>query len=153
MESRTGDDHNSNSTSYSIQRTNFADIQQYATIGNCGRRGSGKTFVTRDILHALKGRVGRFMVLYKISNNVREYRPEISRLYFHKLSIERLKAIRDKQKKLCEYYGEKNLDIPRKLRLCLILEDCGSDSKFIRHPIVVDLLHNGRHYGMYIIIK
>ena len=62
-----------------------------------------------------------------------------------------LKRIRDYQDMTLSNIEKVDI-IPRKYRICIILDDCGSDRTFMHSNIMKDILSNGRHYGMTIMI-
>lgn len=135
-----------------LDEVDFSNLAEYCTIALLGKRRSGKTTWAKWLVQFIDPNCERFCTLCGNKDNIAEWRDIIPALFVHAKGLALLTKLRDYQDKKCSEYSNNRLPIPIKHRLTLILDDCGSDKKFMYSDILKDILSNGRHYGMYVII-
>lgn len=133
-----------------IHEASFSDIATCASITLLGKRRTGKTTWAIYICKHLKSRV--FIVMCGNKDNMSEWSRVVAPIYVQDKNIDYLKRVRDCQDRRCSMFSSQQLPIPESHRITLIFDDCGYDRKFMHSEIMRDILSNGRHYGMYVII-
>jgi hypothetical protein len=131
-----------------IKEADYSTLEHSASIVILGKRRTGKTTWCKYILQYLNKDIDRFVALCGNKDNVAEWKRIIQPLYVMPKNLAYLKKLRDYQDTKVAPFSENQQPIPRKYRICIIFDDCGSDRTFMRDPIINDLLSNGRHYGM-----
>lgn len=139
-------------SSVTLHEACFSSIEDNASIAILGKRRSGKTTWAKYILQSINLNIDRFVALCGNKDNQSEWTSIIHPLFVMPKNIEFLKRLRDYQDLKVSQYSCKNLEIPKKYKICIIFDDCGSDKSFMHSKIMKDLLANGRHYGMTLII-
>lgn len=134
-----------------IKEADFNDIEPCASIALLGKRRTGKTTWAKYLLQYINKSIDRFVVICGNKDNGSEWKQIIHPLYVMNKDENHLKRIRDYQDVTLSKIDKTNV-IPRKYRICIILDDCGSDRSFMHSNIMKDILSNGRHYGMTIIM-
>jgi len=142
----------SSETKIQIQEADLFSIEPNASIALLGKRRTGKTTWAKYILYHLKPKINRYVALCGNKDNASEWKRTINPLYVMDKNIKFLEALRDYQDTKVSRYSQENMPIPKKYRICIVLDDCGSDKNFMFSRIMRDMLSNGRHYGMTIII-
>lgn len=142
----------SQETKVQIREANLFSIEPNASIALLGKRRTGKTTWAKYILYHLQSKIDRFVALCGNKDNASEWKRVINPLFVMDKSIKFLEALRDYQDMRVSKYSQENLPIPKKYQICVILDDCGSDKSFMFSRIMRDMLSNGRHYGMTVII-
>ena len=137
---------------YEIYRAEFTQIAPCAAICILGKRRTGKTFWTQYLTQSLNISIDRFMVQCGNKDNAAEWKHIVHPAYVMLKNLARLQVVMDYQDRKVSYYTENKLPIPRKYRLCIIIDDCGSDKSYMHSAIMRDLLANGRHYGITVVI-
>jgi hypothetical protein len=140
-----------NMTTVGIKAASFENIERFAAIGLLGKRRTGKTTWAKEILKPISKHCDRFAVMSGNKDNMEEWALSVSRLFVMEKSIDQLEKIRDYQNNKCAPYRRDRKEIPKKITLTLIFDDCGSDRAFMHHKVMKDILSNGRHYGMYLL--
>jgi hypothetical protein len=135
-----------------FSKADFRTLEDCAAIALLGKRRTGKTSWAKYIVGHMTGLCDRFVVICGNKDNVIEWREVVPELYIHMKSIDILKKIRDWQDHHCSLVKEAGKKIPISTKIMLIIDDCGCDKSFMHSPIMKDILSNGRHYGMYIMI-
>jgi hypothetical protein len=135
-----------------INEANFHQIAEFSTLAILGKRRSGKTTWATSLIQFLVGKCEKFVVHCGNKDNMTEWRKVVPPGYVHIKNVAHLKKLRNHQDTTCSVYSEQQRTIPLEDRVTLILDDCGSDTKFMHSDVMKDLLSNGRHYGLYIII-
>jgi hypothetical protein len=135
-----------------LDEVDFNNLADYCTIALLGKRRSGKTTWAKWLVQFIDPKCERFCTLCGNKDNIAEWRDIVPALFVHGKGLTLLSNLRDYQDRKCSEYSNNRLPIPIEHRLTLILDDCGSDKKFMYSDILKDILSNGRHYGMYVII-
>lgn len=135
-----------------FSRANFKNLEDCAAIAILGKRRTGKTSWGKYIVGHMSGLCDRYVVICGNKDNVLEWKEIIPELYINMKSIEILKKIRDWQDHQCSLIKSQGKPIPKSMKIMLIIDDCGCDRPFMHSSIMKDILSNGRHYGMYIMI-
>lgn len=138
--------------SVDLQEADLSNLEPCASIALLGKRRTGKTTWAKYILESLSQQIDRFVALCGNKDNSAEWKRIISPLYVVPKNLSYLKKLRDYQDMKVAKYTEMQQPVPRKYRVALVLDDCGSDRSFMHSPIMKDILSNGRHYGMTILI-
>jgi hypothetical protein len=137
-----------------IKEVNLQALHHDAVFVLVGKRRTGKTTWGKKIVHHLSPQIGRYCLIAGNKDVKYEWGNCISPLYvtpreFGEAKLEELKKYQEDR--VCLYTRNKQT-IPYKYRVCVILDDCGSDVKFMKSAIIRDILANGRHYGMFTMI-
>jgi hypothetical protein len=133
--------------SIDILEADFDSMEACASIVLLGKRRTGKTTWAKMVLTKINKNVDRFVAMCGSKDTEGEWKKIISPLFVMQKDLAYLQRLRDYQDRKCEHLDH-DLPIPRKLRICVIVDDCGADRKFMHNPIIKDILSNGRHYGM-----
>lgn len=139
-------------TTVNIQGADFDNLENCASIALLGKRRTGKTTWAKHILGKLNKHIDRFVALCGNKDNASEWKRVIQPLYVMPKNTEYMVRLRNYQDKKVSEFSENMKPVPRKYRICVILDDCGSDRGFMHSKIMKDILSNGRHYGMTIMI-
>ena len=131
-----------------IDEFDFEYIKACCVIALFGKRGKGKTTWSKFILGYLNQTIDRFVVYCGNSDNKKEWKESVVGLNVMLKNIEHLRKLVRYQDDRVGKYKDLNKPVPRKYRACVVLDDCGTDSDFMNHPVVLDVLDNGRHYGI-----
>lgn len=137
-------------TTVDLEEVKFDKLAQCCTISILGKRRTGKTTWATHIAQYIHSRV--FVVMCGNKDNMTEWQQLVAPLYVRSKCTNYLQNLRDFQDERCSRFSNKQMEIPSSHRVTLIFDDCGYDRKFMHSEIMKDLLSNGRHYGMYIII-
>lgn len=135
-----------------LREASFQSLEENAAIAILGKRRSGKTTWAKFLLQSINLNVDRFVALCGNKDNQSEWTNIIQPLFVMSKNVDYLKRLRDYQDIRVSRYTSQNKKIPRKYRICIIFDDCGSDRTFMHSKIMKDILSNGRHYGMTIIL-
>ena len=131
----------------SLEEYDFQRIHPCSAIAIIGKRRSGKSNAGIYLVTTCLPRTRRYMA---ICGN-KESRAEWSRVFpvqcvFEK-DVRALERLREYQDKKAE-----GGPIDPKYWVTVVLDDCGFDKTFMYAPVLVDVLANGRHYGIRILI-
>lgn len=124
-------------------------MEKNATICMIAKRGSGKSWVVRDIVCHLRKKVPGGVVLAptdKVTNFYGEFIPDV---YIHyEFQTEILERVLRRQSKIIEKYKEKMANGKKINPKCfIIMDDCLANAKqWIKDESIKELLFNGRHY-------
>ena len=134
-----------------IKEIDFEKIHVDATVAIIGKRRTGKTTWGKIIVSSLHGRIGRFCLISGNRDVRFEWQDCISSLFVTPVEygIGKLSQIKEYQGKKISEYRRRKIPIPFKYRLCLIMDDCGTNREFMHSAIVRDICANGRHYGLF----
>jgi hypothetical protein len=138
--------------SIDILEAEFSSIKPNASIVLLGKRRTGKTTWAKVILQTLDKSIHRFVAFCGNKDNECEWKRILPPLFVMRKNIESLTKLRDYQDRKVSEFTSNDLEVPVKYRVCVILDDCGSDRKFMHSNIIKDILSNGRHYGMTLVI-
>jgi hypothetical protein len=139
-------------TTIDLKEANFARIENCASIALLGKRRTGKTTWAKWIVQYISEQCDRFVVMCGNRDNMSEWREIISPLNVLTKNGAFLTKLRDYQDRKCSSFTVQGKEIPQKYKITLIFDDCGADRTFMHSDIMKDILSNGRHYGMFIII-
>lgn len=144
----------------SIKPFRFSNHYPYdLTAAFIGERRKGKsTACMYFIMKLCKDQVDRVVVCCGTQNGVYEWRRVAPALFIHFKDIEALRRIKEYQDdKILQcrkkWKGDQDdFSPPRKYRLLMVFDDCSSHKKFMSDDLVIELMCNGRHFGMGTII-
>lgn len=133
---------------------NFNLIEACATIILLGKRRRGKTTWAKLITQYLSKTIDRFVSISGNKDNQAEWGKVIAPLYtwLLKTDMSALKNLIKYQDTKVSPYTNQDLPVPRKYKLGLIIDDCGSNTSFMNSSLMQDIMANGRHYGITVII-
>jgi hypothetical protein len=131
----------------SLEEYDFRRIHPCSAIAIIGKRRSGKSNAGIYLVTSCLPRTRRYMAMC----GNKESKAEWSRVFpvqcvFEK-DIRALERLREYQDKKAE-----GGPIDSKYWVTVVLDDCGFDRTFMYAPVLVDVLANGRHYGIRILI-
>jgi hypothetical protein len=124
-----------------------------ATVLLVGKRRTGKTTWAKQILHSLRGRIGRFCLIAGNKDVPHEW-DCITKLYVtpKQYALVKLRDLKLYQEARVSEFTRRREPIPYKYRVCIVLDDCGSDEGLMKSEIIRDIFANGRHYGMFTLV-
>ena len=135
---------------YHLYEADFSSLASNCSICLVGKRRAGKTSWARYICQHLKLKCPRFIVICGAKDTGNEWAINLHPLFImDKHDLSTLLEIRNYQNSKVPDNGQK---IPDRYKLCLIIDDMGHDARFLKNGIMKDILTNGRHYGISIII-
>ena len=119
------------------------------------KRGSGKSWVTRDIMYHLRD-IPAGIVISATEEVNRFFRKFVSPAYiYNKYDPRILKSVFKRQEE-CISYNERRIAAgkkPKDMRLFVVMDDCLADSKLWKNDeFIQKILLNGRHYGITFIL-
>ena len=143
-----------------LKAADFNSLQKDSTISIVGKRRAGKTTVGRYIAQFIKSGVTRFIAMCGTRESQTEWCMNLPQLFVVDKSVAALqKIIRYQDSKVVKcgvdgkYDGGESVGgVPDKYRVCLIIDDCGCDKKFMNSPEIREIFANGRHYGISTVI-
>lgn len=133
-----------------IREAEWDGIEENASIAIIGKRRTGKTTWAKFLLQYISTDIDRFCVMCGNKDNINEWSEVVHPLYLMYKNLNQLQNIIEYQDARISKYGKE--DIPKKYKLCIVFDDCGCDRKFMHSDVMKDLLSNGRHYGITVII-
>lgn len=133
------------------QTSKFAE-ERYPVVVVIGKRGSGKSILTKDLIFRFsQAGHGRIVVFSPTEPSNRFYEKFIPPVFIHNdLDEAKLAQIVDGQTRLVQKMKQekssKNVD------LLLVLDDCAFEHKFLNSKTIKKLVLNGRHSRIAVII-
>ena len=131
-----------------IQEVMFDKLMEFPSVAIYGKRRAGKTTWGKKILMKWHNICDRFVVFCGNDDCVAEWSHLVSPLYVRQFNEEEIKEILKYQASRASPYTDAKLPVPRKYRLCIVLDDCGSKKDIMKSQILLNLLADGRHYGI-----
>ena len=141
-----------NSEHYKFKQICFKNMADCFSMSVIGKRRSKKTTWAKRIAMEQQENYSRTMVMVGNKDCGVEWRQVVKKIFIVDKSTAQLQRIRDYQDKKCYKYTDRNKPIPLKYKMQIFIDDCGADKKFMNSSIIKDLLSNGRHYGISLII-
>lgn len=137
-----------------IRKFNLKSMVPNPTICMIAKRGSGKSWVTRDILKTYKGVPGGIIIAPTDYMNTFYGNFIPSSYIYYKFDSTVLSRIISRQKKIIKIYNEykgkgKKVDP----RIFIVMDDClAQKTSWVKDPVISEIFLNGRHYHiMYIL--
>jgi Poxvirus A32 protein len=120
----------------------------------CARRGSGKSFLLKDILYHLHNTKYPRLCVYSGTDGASGFFADFCPgIFIHSpFSTESFTNIWQTQKQLIMRDKLGQLPPDTDTRLCVIMDDCSFDRKTLSHPALKELFCNGRHYNVSLIL-
>ena len=140
------------SVSFDLQEANLSSIKDFSTILLVGMRGAGKTTYAKHIVGSFRDRVDRFAVFCGNLDNVYEWQDVVHEGCVMGKDIDALKDLREYQNSKVPVYKKLKKPVPKKYKVCVVVDDWASDKKMVNHKVLQDIFSNGRHYGMFLVI-
>jgi Poxvirus A32 protein len=117
-----------------------------------GKRGTGKSFATKDIIRHLGRRIPMGLVINDTEEGNRAYEGMVPDRYLVKgADIRAVEWLMDSQKAQQKKFEDWNAR-PYASRRFLVIDDCGFDGAFMRHRSMQKLFCNGRHFNITLLI-
>ena len=154
-----------------LRRHRLDNMAPCAIYGVLGKRGTGKSVTAQYITSQLSDEgVPRFSVFCGNKDNMHDWARIVPPLYVHDKNISIIENIvKDQNSRVSDIRGPfeeqqrrlihenphhkfREFKVPMDLRMCIILDDVGSDKNFMNHKVIKDLCSNGRHYGIDLIL-
>lgn len=153
-----------------LTREKLQDLAPCATHGFFGKRGTGKSTAAALVvlaLHALG--VPRFLLFTSNKDTAMGWGRTIPTMCHHNKDLgllelvtkdqerrvgadrERFEDAERKKHRADPTYTPLKYAVPRHLRLCIVVDDCGSDRAFMHSKQIISLCADGRHYGIDVI--
>lgn len=139
-----------------LHPADFSRLEKNATIALIGKRRSGKTTWAKTLVNHIynNGLCNRFVVISGGKDNMAEWKRIVPGMFVHSKHdasavIKKLVAYQDKKS---AYFTSKNMDTPVPYRVTIVIDDCGSDRKFMNSAVIKDLMSNGRHYNVSVVL-
>jgi len=138
-----------------IKKFNIKSMPDNVTIAMIAKRGSGKSFITRELLFH-KRHLPRTVIISKTEKLNKFFGDFIPDIYiYNNYSPELLNKIFANQKQLTEDNEDRSKEGKRTkdLRFMLVMDDCmSSKGKWVKEEAIQELFYNGRHYGISFIL-
>jgi len=142
--------------SLTVQKLNIDEFFEgkHLTIICVGKRGSGKSVLTRDILYHLhKGGRQRVVVFSQTEESNGFFCQFVPKIFvYNGLNLQRLTEIWENQKKLVKKQKVGLLSADLDLSLVIVLDDVAFDRKVLNSGCLKEIALNGRHSKVTIII-
>ena len=146
---------------FKLESAQIGKIKEQAIITLFGKRRTGKSTAAMYIVSILARKIDRFIVISGNKDTAADWEELVPSVFIHGKSTEplqrvinfqeeRLSVLRARHKK--RYGKSKKFKVPRDMRVCVVIDDCGDDFSFMNSPVMMDITANGRHYGMDLII-
>jgi hypothetical protein len=123
-----------------------------------GKRGSGKSVQQKyvSMVQTAMFPERSITVLSGHGMNEEDWKKSVPHLFCQSGKtaelVETLENILQTQIKLCKKFVVEDVDIPEKYKVTVILDDCGSLPKFLKSHTINNIITNGRHYGINLVI-
>ena len=138
-----------------IKKFDIKTMPDNVTIAMIAKRGSGKSFVTRELLFH-KRHLPRSVAISKTEKLNKFFGEFIPDIYIYEnYSSELLNKIFANQRQIIEDNEERNKEgkRPKDPRLMLVMDDCmSSKGSWVKEEPIQELFYNGRHYGVSFIL-
>ena len=143
-------------THLNIVNAHFNTLPQ-SCISIFGRRRTGKTHWAMFMVTKLSKHIDRFIVFCGNKDNMVEWEKVLHPIFIHGKNLKILADVKryqeNKVSRSRKQWTKSGRDVddfvvPRKLRLCVVLDDCGSDRAFMHSKLVKEMSTDGRHYGI-----
>ena len=137
-----------------FKKFNLNDMCEHATIAMVAKRNTGKSVLIKDILKTRNSIPAPVIICKteKLNSSYGDHVPD-SFIYYN-FDTKILTRIFNRQKRLISD-NEKRKRKGKALkddRVMLIMDDCMSDSKWVKDPNISELFFNGRHYHVSFIL-
>jgi len=138
-----------------IKKFDIKTMPDNVTIAMIAKRGSGKSFVTRELLFH-KRHLPRSVAISKTEKLNKFFGEFIPDIYIYEnYSSELLNKIFANQRQIIEDNEERHKEgkRPKDPRLMLVMDDCmSSKGSWVKEEPIQELFYNGRHYGVSFIL-
>src|SRR5215217_62798 len=136
-----------------IRKFPLENIKPGSLIANVGKRGSGKSFLTRNFLYKMRDKVPLIVIFSSTENVNAFYKDFVPDSFIHtELNEDRIKAIYNGQK---DFITKNRAEAKRKGRkykehtfndnLLIIVDDFMHKKSMFNHEVLKDIFFNGRH--------
>jgi Poxvirus A32 protein len=128
--------------------------KKHFTMVLTGKRGSGKSYLTKDIMfHLHKANFPRCVVFSQTEAANGFFGDFVPGLFIHSpLDLNVLANILKQQKELILKHKLGQLPANQDTRLLIVLDDCAYDKRILGSPTIREVFMNGRHYHLSLIV-
>ncbi|KAG5183064.1 hypothetical protein JKP88DRAFT_273035 [Tribonema minus] len=124
-----------------------------ACVAICGKRGSGKSVLIKDILYHLHvARVPRCVCFSATEDANQFFSGFVPDVFVHALNHDTLSNMWQAQKELAMQKAVGQLPPGTDTRLAIILDDCAFDKTVMKSAVLKEIFMNGRHHGVFFIV-
>jgi hypothetical protein len=138
-----------------FKKFNISEMEEHCAIAMIAKRGSGKSFLAREIMYYKRSIPGSVVISLTEKLN-RFYTNFIGDSFIYsKYDPNILSSIYERQKMMNEdnQRRESNGKTPKDDRLMLIMDDCmSSKGEWVKDPNISELFFNGRHHHISFIL-
>jgi hypothetical protein len=120
----------------------------------CAKRGSGKSYLTRDVLYRLHCAGFPRCVIFSQTETANCFFSDfIPGVFIHSpFNLNTLTDIWNKQKEIIMKQSCGQLDANQDTRILILLDDCSFERKTFTSNVIREMVCNGRHYNLTLII-
>ncbi len=145
---------------YQIQKFDLTSIKPGSFIVSVGKRGSGKSFLTRDFFYQNKKKIKNVVVFSSTEGENKFYSDFIpSTFIYTDLNIDKLQAIYDGQKefimsrrKACKERGVEYKEATWDDNLLVVIDDFMHKKNIFNTETMKNIVFNGRHANLSFVI-
>jgi len=135
-------------TQLRIQKFDLSTISPDSSILIVGRRRTGKSWIIRDLMYALKDKLPSGVVFSRTANVNKFFHSFIPELFIHDdVDLKILEKIMSRQTEKIETMSKHNVGTK-----FIILDDVLDDTKWVKDSTIKGLMFNGRHIKFFFIL-
>jgi len=139
----------SNCDKLRIKKFNLSSVNKDAVVVMIGKRNTGKSFLTKDLLYHMQSIPFGLVVSgsEQVNHFYTDFTPKI--LIMNEYDDDKLTELFKRQKKIIDKYGKND----NRTRAFVILDDCLHDSSsWGKSKNIKSIFMNGRHYNIFFIL-
>lgn len=135
-------------TELKLKKFNMAKMKSDAIVLLLAKRRSGKSFLSRDIMHTHR-KIPTGIIISPTEKANKYYGDFVPDLYIYdEYNSELVANFLNRQQAVREIGAKKNIDE----RAFLIMDDCMFDNKWVKDKEIREIFFNGRHYNVFFIL-
>lgn len=134
--------------SFTFKSANFSNLNLFSNIAMLGRRGGGKSTWTKYLVMKMAKDYENIIVFCGHKGATISWSDVVCERFIHLKDLSILRQLQKYQETKVEHFRKKKQEIPKKYRVLVIFDDCGSDKRFMKSSIMDDFHSNARHYGI-----
>ncbi|KAG5187365.1 hypothetical protein JKP88DRAFT_161720 [Tribonema minus] len=139
----------------SVKRFDMSKLtKKHFTLVLTGKRGSGKSFLCKDIIfHLHEAKYPRCCIFSQTENANGFFSEFVPGIFIHSpFDLNVLANIIKQQKDLIMRQKLGQIPADQDTRLLLVLDDCAYDRRILASPVMREIMMNGRHYFISLIV-
>ena len=139
-----------------IRKFDLKKIASDATIAIIAKRGSGKSWIIRDILYHHRDLAGGVVIAptNKLNHFYDQFIPPL--YIYNNFTPDIIPKIFLRQQKILDKNDERKKIRKRPVdpRICLVMDDCmGEKDRWLKDTSILELFNNGRHYKVFYLLS